>query len=194
MTSVSLWQKPCYLIQNSLDHDLKATNFPRPTGYIKSLLAYVIDLQNTVKIPKILVCLMCALRIRKSIRFWKQYLRANGFMSSLLYEMSRWVCPTSSQPEINSFPSFIWTKWWRPKITQKLGEQLSWKRFIETMTCQRLVSVDNFKLILLSTQINIYCLIANQMPALLVQRAQWTWAAVMLVQSLYFSLPLRLGL
>ena len=146
------------------------------------------------KFQKSFVCLTCALRIRKSIRFWKQYLRANGFMSSLLYEMSRWVCPTSSQSEINSFPSFIWTKWWRPKITQKLGEQLSWKRFIETMTCQRLVSVDNFKLILLSTQINIYCLIANQMPALLLQRAQWTWAAVMLVQSLYFSLPLRLEL
>jgi len=54
--------------------------------------------------------------------------------------------------------------------------------------------VGNFKLILLSTQINIYCLIANQMPALLVQRAQWTRVAVMLVQSLYFSLPLRLEL
>ena len=194
MTSVSLWQKPCYLIQNSLDHDLKATNFPRPTGYIKSLLAYVIDLQNTVKIPKILRLFNIRLANSQKHPVWKQYLRANGFMSSLLYEMSRWVCPTSSQSEINSFPSFIWTKWWRPKIRQKLGEQLSWKRFIETMTCQRLVSVDNFKLILLSTLINIYYLIANQMPALLVQRAQWTRVAVMLVQSLYFSLPLRLEL
>ena len=182
------------LFNSKLPRHLKATNFPRPTGYIKSLLAYVIDLQKLSKFQKSFVCLICPLRIRKSIRFWKQYLRANGFLSSLLYEMSRWVCPTSSQSEINSFPSFIWTKWWRPKITQKLGEQLSWKRFIETMTCQRLVSVDNFKLILLSTQINIYCLIANQMPALLVERVQWTRVAVMLVQSLYFSLPLRLEL
>ena len=182
------------LFNSKLPRHLKVTNFPRPTGYIKSLLAYVIDLQNTVQILKILRPLICALRIRKSIRFWKQYLRANGFMSSLLYEMSRWVCPTSSQSEINSFPGFICAKWWRPKITQKLGELLSWKRFIETATCQRLVSVGNFKLILLSTQINIYRLIANQMPALLVQRAQWARVAVMLVQSLYFSLPLRLEL
>ena len=41
----------------------------------------------------------------------------------------------------------------------------------------------------LSTQINIYCLITNQTPALLVQRASWTRAAVMLLQSLYFSRP-----
>ena len=41
----------------------------------------------------------------------------------------------------------------------------------------------------LSTQIKIYCLMTNQKPALLVQRAQWTRAAVMLLQSLYFSRP-----
>ena len=38
-------------------------------------------------------------------------------------------------------------------------------------------------------QINIYCLMTNQTPALLVQRAPWMRAAVMLLQSLYFSRP-----
>ena len=41
----------------------------------------------------------------------------------------------------------------------------------------------------LLTQINIYCLMTNQTPEFLVQRAPWTRAAVMLLQSLYFSLP-----
>ena len=41
----------------------------------------------------------------------------------------------------------------------------------------------------LSTQINIHRLMTNQMPTLLVQRAPWTRAAVMLLQSLYFSRP-----
>ena len=41
----------------------------------------------------------------------------------------------------------------------------------------------------LSTQINIYCLMTNQTPALLVQLAPWTRAAVLLLQSLYFSAP-----
>ena len=36
-------------------------------------------------------------------------------------------------------------------------------------------------------QSNIYCLITNQTPALLVQHTPWTRAAVMLGQSLYFS-------
>ena len=90
------------------------------------------------------------------------------------YEMSRRVCPTSCQSEINSFPSFIGPKLWRPKITQKLGEQLLWKHFIETTTCQWLVSVGNFQLILLSMQIKIYCLLTNQKLALLVQCAPWT--------------------
>ena len=39
----------------------------------------------------------------------------------------------------------------------------------------------------LSTQINIYCPMTYQTPALLVQHAPWTRAAVMLLQSLYFS-------
>ena len=132
------------------------------------MLAYVIDLQKTVQ--KSFICLICALRIRKSIQFWKQYLRTNGFMSSLLYEISM-KCP------------------WRPKKPQKFSEQLSWKCFIETKTCQRLVSVGSFQLILLSMQINIYCLLTNQMPALLVQCTPWTQVAVMLVQYLYISRP-----
>ena len=40
-------------------------------------------------------------------------------------------------------------------------------------------------------QIKIYCLLTNQTPALLVQRASWTRAAVMLLQSLYFLPPLH---
>ena len=54
-----------------------------------------------------------------------------------------------------------------------------------SMTCQ----CRQLKLNPLSTQINIYCLMTNQTPALLVQRAPWTRAAVMLLQSLYFSRP-----
>ena len=36
-------------------------------------------------------------------------------------------------------------------------------------------------------QINIYCLMTNQMPVLLEQRTPWMWAAVMLGLPLYFS-------
>ena len=54
-----------------------------------------------------------------------------------------------------------------------------------SMTCQ----CQQLKLNLLSTQINIHCLMANYMPALLVQRAPWTQAAVMLLKSLYFPRP-----
>ena len=45
------------------------------------------------------------------------------------------------------------------------------KRFIETTPCQQLVIVGNLKLNRLSTQIKIYCLMTNETPALLVQRA-----------------------
>ena len=58
-------------------------------------------------------------------------------------------------------------------------------RFIDTTTCQ----CRQLKLNLLSTEINFYCLMTNQTPALLVQRAPWTQAAVMLLQPLYFSHP-----
>ena len=53
----------------------------------------------------------------------------------------------------------------------------------KTCQCQQL------KLNQFSTQINIYCLMTNQTSALLVQHAAWTRAAVMLLQSLYFSHP-----
>ena len=53
-------------------------------------------------------------------------------------------------------------------------------------TCQ----CRQLKLDPLSRQLNIYCLMTNQTPALLVQRAPWSRAAVMLLQSLYFSRPL----
>ena len=52
-----------------------------------------------------------------------------------------------------------------------------------SMTCQ----CRQLKLNPLSTQINIYCLMTNQTPALLVQCAPWAQAAVILLQSLYFS-------
>ena len=61
------------------------------------------------------------------------------------------------------------------KRTFKRNDDLS-----TTCQCRRL------KLSPLSTQINIYRLMTNQAPALLVQRAPWTRAAVMLLQSLYF--------
>ena len=142
--------------------------------------------------PKILHLFKCLANMQKhpvlkTILVNKQFYVIPSLWN--FYEMSKRVCPTSCQSEINSFPSFIGPKLWRPKIKQKLGEQLSWKRFIETTTCQQLVSVGNFQLILLSMQINIYCLLTNQIPALLVQCTPWTQVAVMLVQSLYFSRP-----
>ena len=48
------------------------------------------------------------------------------------------------------------------------------------------LSVSATKIKLLSTQINFYFLMTNQTPALLVQRAWWTRAAVMSLQCLYF--------
>ena len=58
-----------------------------------------------------------------------------------------------------------------------------------SMTCQ----CRQFKLNLMSTQINICCLITDQTPALLVQHTLWMRAAMILLQSLYFSrsTPLR---
>ena len=57
-------------------------------------------------------------------------------------------------------------------------------------TCQCQQHCRQLKLNPLSTQIIIYCLMTNQMPALLIQRAPWMRAAVMLLQSiLYFSCP-----
>ena len=54
-----------------------------------------------------------------------------------------------------------------------------------SVTCQ----CQQLKLNLLSMQINIYCLMTNQTPALLVQHALWMGAAVTFSQSLYFSRP-----
>ena len=56
---------------------------------------------------------------------------------------------------------------------------------METSTCQ----CRQLKLNPLSMQINSYCLMTNQTPALLVQRAPWMRAAVILLQSLYFFGP-----
>ena len=85
-----------------------------------------------------------------------------------------------------------WLTWFIrkiPKILRVFGTVL-WKRTFYrnddlSTTCQ----CRQLKLNPLSTQINIYCLMTNQTPALLVQRAPWTRAAVMLLQSLYFSRP-----
>ena len=54
-----------------------------------------------------------------------------------------------------------------------------------SMTCQ----CWQLKLNPLSTQINFYCLMTNETPALLVQHAPWIRAEVMLLQSLYSSCP-----
>ena len=56
---------------------------------------------------------------------------------------------------------------------------------METSTCQ----CRQLKLNPLSTQINIHCLMTNQTPAFLIQRAARTRAAVTLLQSLYFAPP-----
>ena len=180
MTSVSLWQKPCYLIQNSLDHDLKATNFPRPTGYIKSLLAYVIDLQNAVKIPKILRLFNMRLANSQKHPVLKTILaRKRFYVIPPLWNVQ--MSLSYVKPIGNKFvPKFHLNKMMKTENNTKVRGTVVMKAFYRN---------DD-----LSTEINIYCLIANQMPALLVQRAQWTRVAVMLVQSLYFSLPLRLEL
>ena len=60
---------------------------------------------------------------------------------------------------------------------------------METSTCQ----CRQLKLNPLSTQINIHCLMTNQTPAFLIQRAARTRAAVMLLQSLYFSLKIKIA-
>ena len=63
-----------------------------------------------------------------------------------------------------------------------------WKRtFYGNVDLSTTCQCRQFRLNPLSTQINIYCLMTNQKPALLVQRAPWTRAAMMLLQSLYFS-------
>ena len=68
-----------------------------------------------------------------------------------------------------------------------------WKRtFHRNDDLSTICQYRQLKLIELSTQINIYCLITKQTPELLVQRAPWTRVAVMLLQSLYLSRPLEL--
>ena len=65
-----------------------------------------------------------------------------------------------------------------------------WKRtFYGNVDLSTTCQCRQLKLNPLSMQINIYCLMTNQTPALLVQRSPWRWAAVMLLQSLYFSCP-----
>ena len=56
---------------------------------------------------------------------------------------------------------------------------------METLTCQ----CRQLKLNPLSMQINIYCLMTNQISALLVQCALSMRAAMMFLQSLYFFRP-----
>ena len=74
-----------------------------------------------------------------------------------------------------------------PKILCVFGTVL-WKHaFYRHDDLSKTYQCRQVKLNLLSTEINFYCLMTNQTPALLVQRAPWTRAAVMLLQSLYFS-------
>ena len=76
-----------------------------------------------------------------------------------------------------------------PKILCVFGTVLWNRTFYRhddlSTTCQ----CRQLKLNLLSTEINFYCLMTNQTPASLVQRAPSARAAVMLLQSLYFSCP-----
>ena len=63
-----------------------------------------------------------------------------------------------------------------------------WKRtFYGKVDLSTTCQCRQLKLNTLLTQINISCLMTNQMPALLVQRAPWTRAAVTLLQPLDFS-------
>ena len=73
-----------------------------------------------------------------------------------------------------------------PKILRVFAQDVPYGMKAYVLWKYRLV---NDLSVSLSTQINIYCLMTNQMPALLVQRAPWTRAAVLLLQSLYFSCP-----
>ena len=70
-------------------------------------------------------------------------------------------------------------------VPYRMKAYILWKcRLVNDLSvCQQL------KLKLLSMQINIYCLMTNQTPVLLVQSAPWTQTAVTLLQSLYFSRP-----
>ena len=116
--------------------------------------------------------------------------------SSFLRRRSVWQNCVTTFPRPGCFKS-CWLTWFIrkiPKILRVFGTVL-WKRTFYrnddlSTTCQ----CRQLKLNPLSTQINIYCLMTNQMPALLVQRAPWTRAAAMLLQSLYFSRPLPLDL
>ena len=87
-----------------------------------------------------------------------------------------------------------WLTWFilnTPKILRVFAQDapyVLWKRTFKrnddlstTSQCRQLKQNP------LSTQINIHRLMNNQTPALLVQRAPWTRAAVMLLQSPYFS-------
>ena len=70
-------------------------------------------------------------------------------------------------------------------LTVVLWKRMFYKNDDLSTTCQ----CWQLKLNPLSMQINIYCLMTNQIPALLVQCALWMRAAMMFLQSLYFFCP-----
>ena len=133
-------------------------------------------------------------------------------LSMLASPLIKMVKPPDKKPGISDRSSFLrqrsvelqhspcraaskacWLMWFIhkiPKILWVCSRCALWQyyeivRFIETTTCQ----CRQLKLNPLSTQINIYCLMTNQTPALLVQCAPWARTAVILLQSLYFSHP-----
>ena len=136
-------------------------------------------------------------------------------LSMLASPQIKTVKPPDKKPSISDKPSFfsrrsvrfqfVWQKLlqYSPGRVASKACWLTW--FILRKMCLMVVSLKRtfyrndglsttcqcrqLKLNPLSTQINIYCLMTNQTPALLVQRAPWTQATVMLLQSLYFSRP-----
>ena len=84
--------------------------------------------------------------------------------------------------------TFSWSKYQKSFVCLRKMCLMVWKRtFYGNVDLSTTCQCRQFRLNPLSTQINIYCLMTNQKPALLVQRAPWTRAAMMLLQSLYFS-------
>ena len=94
-----------------------------------------------------------------------------------------------------------WLTWFIlriPKILHVLAQDVPYgstvmkHMFYRNDNLSRTCQCRQLKLNLLSMEINIYCLMTNQMPALLVQHALWMRAAnceLLLLQSLYFSCP-----
>ena len=146
---------------------------------------------------------------------WQEF---HAFYHSLIIKKLRWWWKTYqthlasiTRLQISPFETVILSCFWaipRNKISKHAQESIFlikilkilcvsaqdglmvWKRtFYGNVDLSTTCQCRQLKLNLLSMQIKIYCLLTNQTPVLLVQCALWTRAAVMLLQSLYFSPP-----